>query len=184
MRSAPAQPLPPPRTEPRLTAPDDALPRYWWWRDGPVPPGDCVIVDIDGVLADAAHRQHHLDGPWRDWDSFFADVGDDDVLEEVAELLVLLAPEIVVVALTSRPAWVSDETLEWLNEHKLRWDLLIMRPMGDFRPSPMFKGEQTQQLFERGFTPRLAIDDDMRNVRMYRDLDLPTLYIDSGYHPH
>lgn len=53
-------------------------PAYWWWRDGPVPPGDCVIVDIDGVLADAAHRQHHLDGPWRDWDSFFADMGDDD----------------------------------------------------------------------------------------------------------
>ena len=48
----------------------------------------------------------------------------------------------------------------------------------------MFKGEQTEALAEQGFTPRLAIDDDMRNVRMYRDLDLPTLYIDSGYHPH
>ncbi|MCY3586894.1 MAG: hypothetical protein OXG76_14490 [Acidimicrobiaceae bacterium] len=159
-------------------------PAYWWWRDGPVPPGDCVIVDIDGVLADASHRQHHLDGPWRDWDSFFADVGDDDVLDEVFELLVLLNPELVVVALTSRPTWVSGATLDWLVKHKVRWDLLIMRPMGDFQPSPLFKGEQTQALLECGYTPRLAIDDDMRNVRMYRDLDLPTLYIDSGYHPH
>jgi hypothetical protein len=32
-------------------------------------PGAAVIFDIDGVLADAAGRQHYLD--WGDWHSFF-----------------------------------------------------------------------------------------------------------------
>ena len=35
--------------------------RHWQWRHKPRPQGDCVVVDIDGVLADAAHRQHYLD---------------------------------------------------------------------------------------------------------------------------
>ncbi len=36
-----------------------------------------AVVDIDGVLADATHRQHHLEGRPKDWDAFFAAVGED-----------------------------------------------------------------------------------------------------------
>lgn len=160
------------------------FPGHWTWHYDPVAPGECVIVDIDGVLADAEHRQHHLDPPWRDWDAFFAEAGGDDTFDEMVTVLELLRDELIVVLLTSRPTWIQRETLRWLQVHDIRWDLLIMRPMGDFQPSPGFKQDETEDLQGRGFEPRLAIDDDMRNVRMYRRIDLPTLHLESGYHPH
>jgi hypothetical protein len=58
-----------------------------------------------------------------------------------------------------------------------------MRPLGDFQASPGFKRDETKTLRHRGFNPLLAIDDDMRNVRMYRTQDVPTVFLESGYHP-
>ena len=67
-------------------------PEHWTWRDGPVEPGPGAIVDLDGVLSDAASRQHYLERPRRDWDAFFEACGDDDVIEEIKVLLDLLDP--------------------------------------------------------------------------------------------
>ncbi len=161
-----------------------AIPRHWHWRQKANQPGDCAIVDIDGVLADAEHRQHYLDPPWRDWDGFFAECGGDGVFEETKALLELMDLTLTIVLLTSRPTWIQKATLDWLSRHEIRYDLLIMRPLGDFQPSPGFKRDETDGLRHRGYVPVLAIDDDMRNVRMYKNEGIPTIFLDSGYHPH
>ena len=70
------------------------VPEHWTWHDGPVEPGPAVVVDIDGVLSDAASRQHYLEAPRRDWDAFFEACGDDPVIEEMKVLLDLLDPEL------------------------------------------------------------------------------------------
>ena len=62
----------------------------WRWRDEAGAPARAVIFDIDGVLADAAGRQHYLD--WGDWRSFFDACGDDPVIDEIERLLELLDP--------------------------------------------------------------------------------------------
>ena len=161
-----------------------SIPRHWHPRQEIVQRGDCVIVDIDGVLAAAAHRQHYLDPPWRDWDGFFAECSGDSVFEENKMLLELLDPDLTIVLLTSRPTWIQKATLDWLNRNNIRYDLLIMRPLGDFQASPGFKRDETESLRRLGHIPVLAIDDDMRNVRMYRSESIPTIFLDSGYHPH
>ena len=51
--------------------------------DGPVEPSPPVIIDLDGVLTDAATRQHYIEAPRRDWRAFFDACGDDPVIEEV-----------------------------------------------------------------------------------------------------
>ena len=89
-------------------------PRTWTWREAPRPPGAAVVFDIDGVLADASGRQHHLAGLRRDWDAFFAECGEDPIIPEVARLLELLSDDLVVVLLTARPARVRAQTLAWL----------------------------------------------------------------------
>lgn len=41
-------------------------PDNWQWRTEAIPGGAAVLVDIDGVLSDAAGRQHYLEAPRRD----------------------------------------------------------------------------------------------------------------------
>jgi phosphoglycolate phosphatase-like HAD superfamily hydrolase len=154
----------------------------WCWRDGPVAPDRTVVFDLDGVLSDAASRQHYITGPWRDWDAFFESCGDDLVIEEVAQLLGLLDPSLVIVLLTARPAWVQPQTLAWLHRYRLRWDLLVMRDRGDYGAAREFKRRSVRELRAAGFDLALSFEDDRRNVAMFHDEGVPTVYIHSGYY--
>jgi phosphoglycolate phosphatase-like HAD superfamily hydrolase len=154
----------------------------WCWRDGTVAPNRTVVFDLDGVLSDAASRQHYITGPWRDWDAFFESCGDDQLIEEVAQLLGLLDESLVIVLLTARPAWVQTQTLAWLHRYRLRWDLLVMRDRGDYGAAREFKRRSVRELREAGYQLMLSFEDDRRNVAMFRDEGVPTLYIHSGYY--
>jgi phosphoglycolate phosphatase-like HAD superfamily hydrolase len=155
---------------------------HWWWREDPLEAGSAVIFDLDGVLADAQGRQHHLEWGRRDWDAFFEACGDDPVIEEVEALLALLDPGLGVLLVTARPQRVRDLTLSWLDHHSLRWDLLIMRPTRDFAPADQFKRDVVEELREEDFVLRLAVEDDPRNRDMYVAAGVPCLYVHSGYY--
>ncbi len=157
-------------------------PRTWTWRADARLTGPAVIFDIDGVLADASGRQHHLAGLRRDWDAFFAECGEDPIIPEVARLLELLAPDLVVILLSARPARVRAQTLAWLASHGLRYDLLIMREAGDSRPARDFKRAETLGLRTYGFDVRLAVEDDPDNLEMFESEGVPCLYVHSGYY--
>ena len=154
----------------------------WRWRERPVESGRAVVFDLDGVLSDAASRQHYLEGPWRDWDSFFEECGDDKLIEEVARLLDLLDGQLVIVLLTARPAWVQPQTLAWLQRYKLRWDVLVMRDHGDYGAAREFKRRSVRELRRAGLEPVLSFEDDRRNVAMFHEEGVPTVYIHSGYY--
>ncbi len=157
-------------------------PSNWRWRAGPLEPSSAVVFDLDGVLSDAANRQHFLDGETRDWDGFFEACGEDPLIDEVARLLALLDGGIQVVLLTGRPIRVQPQTLAWLDRHQLRWDLLIMRDFGDYAAALEFKRKAARELRSYGFELRLAFEDDRRNLEMFRAEDLPCVYIHSGYY--
>jgi hypothetical protein len=158
------------------------VPEHWTWHTAPVPGAPCVVVDIDGVLSDASTRQHYLEAPRRDWRAFFDACGDDPVIEEVKTLLDLLEPDLRIVLLTARPHRVHHLTEAWLRRYKIRWDLLIMRPWGDYELSRDFKQSTVWELRSYGFDPRLAFEDDRRNVAMFRYEGIPCIYIHSGYY--
>jgi phosphoglycolate phosphatase-like HAD superfamily hydrolase len=147
-----------------------------------VEPGPAVVFDMDGVLSDAAGRQHYLEYPRRDWEAFFAACGDDAVIDEVARLLDLLDDDLRIVLLTARPIRVQPQTHAWLDRYKLRWDLLIMREHGDYMASRVFKRRTVQELRAYGFDLQLAFEDDRRNVEMFHDEGIPCIYIHSGYY--
>ena len=157
-------------------------PQNWWWRTGPVAAGAAVVFDMDGVLSDAAGRQHYLEWPNRDWDAFFEACGDDEPVAEVARLLHLLDPALQVVLLTARPLRVRPQTLGWLERYGLRWDLLIMRDWGDYSASRTFKRIVVSELRGYGFDLRLAFEDDRRNHEMFHAEGVPCVYIHSGYY--
>ena len=158
------------------------VPDHWTWHEGEVEPGAAVVVDIDGVLSDAASRQHYLEAPRRNWNAFFEACGDDPVIEEVKVLLDLLGPELSVVLLTARPERVHHLTEAWLRRYRIRWDLLLMRPWGDYEMARDFKQASVWDLRAWGFELRLAFEDDRRNVEMFRAEGIPCLYVHSGYY--
>src|SRR5205807_2550074 len=131
---------------------------HWTWHSGPVDPGPVAVIDIDGVLSDATRRQHYLEAPRRDWRAFFDACGADPVIEEVRVLLDLLSPELRIVLLTARPERVHHLTEAWLRRYGIRWDLLLMRPWGDYEVSRDFKEAAVWELRSYGFDLRLAIE--------------------------
>ena len=134
------------------------------------------------MLSDAVSRQHYLEAPRRDWRAFFDACGDDPVIEEVHVLLELLDPTLTIVLLTARPQRIHHLTEAWLRRYRIRWDLLVMRPFGDYEVSREFKQGSVWELREYGFDLKLAIEDDRRNVAMFRAEHVPCLYKHSGYY--
>jgi phosphoglycolate phosphatase-like HAD superfamily hydrolase len=142
------------------------------------------VFDVDGVLSDATHRQHFLEGPGMYWDSFFSACGEDPLIVETARAGQLLDASFRVVLLTARPIRVRPQTLRWLTEHAdaVRWDLLIMRDEDDWGSSRSYKAGVLRDLHGLGFDVQLALEDDPRNVEMFRKAGVPTIYIHSGYY--
>ena len=159
-------------------------PENWAWRAGRVEPGPAVVFDIDGVLSDAAGRQHFIEGGGgyrKDWDAFFDACGSDPLIDEVGTLLHLLDDDLRIILLTGRPVRVQPQTLSWLDHYDLRWDLLVMRDWGDYSAAREFKRWTIGDFRRYGFELRLAFEDDLRNVEMFRAEGIPCVYIHSGY---
>jgi hypothetical protein len=161
---------------------ESAVRDNWRWRAGPVVPGKAVVFDIDGVLSDAAGRQHFLERGRRDWGAFFEACGDDQVIEEIARLMDLLDPALEVLLLTGRPLRVQPQTVAWLHRYRLRWDLLVMRDRGNYAQVTDFKRSAVQDLRRFGFNLQLALEDDPSNHAMFVDEGIPCVYIHSGYY--
>ena len=174
----------PGQTAPRGPRSRNPEPRpNWTWRTAePHPGGPAVVFDIDGVLSDAAGRQHFIERGQRDWSAFFEACGDDPVIEEIARLLELLDPSLAVVLLTGRPGRVQPQTLAWLRRYDLRWDVLVMRDRGDYSQVTSFKERVVDDLRQHGFDLRLAFEDDPSNHAMYVAAGIPCVYIHSGYY--
>jgi len=164
----------------RLPGPE--TPANWQWRAGPAPPGPAVVFDIDGVLSDAAGRQHFIERGRRDWTAFFEACGDDPVIAEIARLVELLDPSLTVVLLTGRPFRVRPQTLAWLERYRLRWDLLVMRDRGDYSQVTAFKRGVVHDLRAHGLELLLAMEDDPSNHAMFEAEGIPCVYIHSGYY--
>jgi hypothetical protein len=152
------------------------------WRDEPRTPGPCVLVDIDGVIADGNHRQSFMRSTPRDYKGFFDAAVRDTPIMEAAILLRVIDEAVSIVLVSGRPARIHDLTVAWLREHGFRWDLLVLRADGDFRAASEAKAQAVEELRTEGWLPVLALDDEPDNVAMFRHLGIPTLYIHSGYY--
>lgn len=147
--------------------------------------GPVLVFDLDGVLADALHRQHFLHLPEPDWDGFYGAVDADRVLEQGRALASRFRDELPVVVLTGRIDAVSEATRTWLDRNGLRWDLLICRPPADDDDSTHavdYKRVEVQRLLDLGIEPVLAVDDNRKIVAMYEEFGIPSLYFPSGYY--
>lgn len=154
--------------------------QHWHRREGAAVDGAVVIFDLDGVISDATHRQGYFTVDPPDWGSFFeAGALDPPLAAGLALARVVRTP---IVILSARPAAVRDSTVEWLIDNEVPFDIVIVHPVGDTRSSADFKSDEVDALQRLGFRVMLAIDDDQRNIDMYRSKGIDALYVHSGYY--
>ncbi|MFI6638454.1 haloacid dehalogenase-like hydrolase [Streptomyces sp. NPDC050504] len=118
-----------------------------------------AVFDLDGTLADSAHRQHHLERGPRDWNAFFAAAPQDPPLAEGVRLALESARECEVVYLTGRPERCRRDTEAWLAAQGLPEGRIWMRRNDDRRPARHTKLEVLKRL-ARTREVRMLVDDD------------------------
>lgn len=139
-----------------------------------------AVFDIDGVLANVAHRLHHLRGK-KNWKMFFAEARNDARHSEGFALMKELAEEgHDIVFLTGRPEHCRRDTITWLQaalaeelaDAGIEVTELRMRPKGNFGKSADTKAYMlkrlAEELAEEGREIAVVIDDDPTVVAAHR----------------
>lgn len=142
-----------------------------------------AIFDIDGTISDGTHRlhlmpkaDHHLTESWFDFN--MACIDDKPIKSTIAVLNAIRFSGHPVILLSGRSTHAYIETLQWLDEHGVKYDGLIMRDFRDNRKDTIIKEEA---LCDLGLDNIMACWDDNPNVISHlRGLGL-TVYDVAGY---
>lgn len=141
-----------------------------------------IIFDIDGTLANADHRVHHLQRKPKDWDAFFAAAAHDPPHDEIVYLNRMLweDPHNRILIVTGRPDYQKDATLAWLAKHGIRYHAIFFRPAGDRRADSQVKAAILKRIRQDYGTPYLVFEDRSRVVEMWRSKGIRCLQVGAG----
>lgn len=142
---------------------------------------DIVLFDLDGTLALIEHRQHHVEGPKKNWKAFFKACSLDEPNHAVITTANLYAQNGYEVWIVSgRSAEVKKETKAWLEKHCLNYHKLIMRKERDFTADDILK----RSWLHDGSIPKERVlcvfDDRSRVVNMWRSEGIPCFQVAPG----
>ena len=142
-----------------------------------------IIFDLDGTLADASHRMHHISGPVKDWDAFYAACVDDKPIMPIIDTLhtYLFAGDDDIEIWTGRSEIVRAETLRWLDNNLYpfgRWQLR-MRGAKDRRPDWQVKEGWLMSLPVDEW-PSLVFEDRSQVVAMWRRQGIMCCQVNEG----
>lgn len=131
----------------------------------------CIIFDIDGTLA------HHTSrGPF-DYSRVHTDTVDPELLH-LNWTLSQTVNDIFIVS--GRDSECEQETRNWLDANKIRYDRLIMRAKRDSRPDWIIKQEIWRDIINDGFHIQYMFDDRDQVVDRARQLGLKSLQVAPG----
>lgn len=141
----------------------------------------CIIVDIDGTIADIGHRLHFIKDGKKQWDNFFAAAVDDKPIPDVIALVQSLdLARLDIVMVSGRPARTREATCTWLNRFMVPRGVLLMRPDGDHREDHVVK----EEILDRDILPHwdvlCSIDDRNQVVSMWRRRGITCLQVRDG----
>lgn len=141
-----------------------------------------ILFDIDGTVANLAHRLHFITNGKNDWASFNAEIPKDTPIEQTIflnnVLKQALVPAFDIIFASGRSEDERSMTEAWLSKHKVYWKKLYMRPSGDFRADYIIKREILDQIRADGYEPFIVIDDRQTVVDMWRANGLFVLQCD------
>jgi hypothetical protein len=145
---------------------------------------DCntVLFDIDGTLANIAHRRASLEKNPPDWKAFNAEMGNDIPNASVVSLYKVLwnANSYELILVTGRNECSRALTEQWLTWNEIPFSRLLMRADHDFRADHVIKEELLDLLLAEGKQIAFAVDDRQQVVDMWRRRGITCLQCDVG----
>lgn len=141
---------------------------------------DIVIFDLDGTLADIAHRRHLVRDRPKRWQAFFEACVDDRPNEPViaAYRAFRNAPAAYELwILSGRSDAVRPQTERWIETHVGPWDHLLMRRDGDHTADELLKRRWVEPIRQRVLC---VFDDRDKVVAMWRSLGIPCFQVAEG----
>ena len=159
-------------------------------------PKPTIIVDIDGTIADCSARLHFItqfkddkEATFKaDWDAFYENCDKDDAIEPTCTLVrTLRSAGWGVILITGRSSLAREKTIEWLEGHKIPWDLILMRKHGDHTDDSELKRAWLHDMREGRIVlpknisvPKIVLEDRSRVVKMWREEGLVALQCAEG----
>lgn len=141
-----------------------------------------VLFDIDGTLANIAHRRVFLDREPADWKAFNNAMGDDTLNTPIVDLYRTLEGSGVyeIIIVTGRNEKFRKLTEQWLAWNEIPFTRLLMRQDNDQRADHIIKEEILNLLRDEGKEIAFVVDDRQQVVDMWRRQGIVCLQCDAG----
>jgi len=138
-----------------------------------------AIFDIDHTLSDASWRDHLMGEPW---DKYHREsVNDNPIMQIIAIAKSLRSDGWKIIAMTTREEKWRYITICTLNLFEFHFDMILMRPDNDKRPTPIVKMDQFRQTFFLDQFPNIVIFDDRLDViEAFREIGVTALQVFAG----
>ena len=155
------------------------------------------VFDIDGTLANAGHRLHHIIfnanqlKPGQvmadlnpDWDAFYAEQMNDTPIMSVIHTMNALSVDSDIMFITGRRNAVRDETINWIDPYAsfaVEDCKMFMRPDGDKRHDYEVKEDIYNSLLDEDKERLVAVFEDRQQVvDMWRRLGIKCYQVVEG----
>lgn len=130
-----------------------------------------VICDVDGTLANHEGVRSPYDASKVHLDSSHLDI---------MHVVNLLAMDYYVIIMTGRDGSAYDATYQWLVDHGVEFDKLLIRAEGDTRKDSIIKRELFDEHVRGKYNVEFVIDDRLQVIYMWRALGLRVLDVAGG----
>lgn len=132
-----------------------------------------LIFDLDGTLFNCSKRLVHIAEKPKRWDLFYKNILSDTIIPQTKEILNRFKDDHKIILLTGRPWQHHPVTVEQLNIHKIKYDLLLMRPNNRMNEHDHdVKRDIYLKQIESFYDVQFVIEDRARVCAMWRDLGL------------
>lgn len=138
--------------------------------------GENVIVsDMDGTLADCEHRREYSHGEKKDWNKFFSMMPSDTLRKDVLDWILHaqktgreMGYSMPLIIVSARPEKYRQFTVEWLDKHNIKYDMLLMRPDSDSRDDTLVKSDIYDKYLSK-LNISVWFDDRPKIIRMLKE---------------
>lgn len=141
-----------------------------------------IVVDLDNTLCNDEHRQCHI--ATKDWNAYHESINGDPPNKDVLHTLHIMIGPVNVMILTSRPEDYRKVTEDWLHANEAPYDVMLMRPSGDFIDSTVHKIRALEEFFgsreEVIKNVLFVLEDRNKLVKTFREYGLPCWQVREG----